>query len=324
MLDLTDPDNQLFLQNPDSLRRREAAKNWAGWDSTTADTQFVQFTNLTPDKSYLFALIGFDEAGAYSPVFDLNSNLLQLAVGKAVSLGPKIHIFNQYIDFLYDSGGYSTDPLREIPVEIPTHVLITVNWEAVPTQGSRIQYFRWMVDGNINDQTQRTDEVNDYIHWTQQSPTMPNSFDLRPFENGVHRFYLECADNNGQKSLGILKMTAVTPSFDHELLVIDDTRLELDKFPTPRQLTDPPSRYTKPLPSRSEMDTFLFARGNFPWRCTRNPATGDTVSLPGLFAGYSFDTLGTRLNLENAANGVLRSRSRQYKDHLWLVDGEGG
>src|SRR5262249_49323732 len=67
MLDLDDPANQVFLVDPDSLRRREAPTTWAGWDSTSADTNFVQFTNLTPAQSYLFVVIAFDEAGASSP-----------------------------------------------------------------------------------------------------------------------------------------------------------------------------------------------------------------------------------------------------------------
>jgi hypothetical protein len=317
MLDLADTKNAYFLQDPDSLRRREAATNWAGWDSTSADTQFVQFTNLTPGNNYLFTLIGFDEAGAYSPVFSLNSNMLRLAPGFASANGPRIHIFNTYIDFIYDSGGYSTDPLREIQIEVPSHRDITVNWEAFPTQGSLIQSFRWMVDGNINDQTARSDELNDYLHWSQASPTMPNATTLRGFEDGEHRFYLECADNNTQKSLGILKMTAVTPSFDHELLVLDDTRLEVDKYSA-----GCPGFYTKPWPSRAELDTFLFARGNVPWRCTKNPTTG-VLSQPGLFAGYSFDTLGTRLGLENPANGVLLAKIGKYRNLIWLVDAEG-
>jgi hypothetical protein len=319
LLDLADPNNQIFLSNPDSLRRQESAKNWAGWDSTSADTQFVQFTNLTPGKSYMFVLIGFDEAGAYSPVFSLNSNCLQLTAGFASSNGPRIHIFNEFIDFTYLSGGYSTDPLREIPIEVPTKVNINVNWEAFPSPGSRIQYFRWMVDGNINDETPRSDEANDYIHWTQPSPTMPGAVTLRPFADGDHRFYLECGDNNGQKSLGILKMTAVTPTFNRNLLVIDDTRLEVDKYPTgsPR-----PNVYTQPWPSRTELDTFLFARGNVPWRGTQNPISGATTQ-PGLFAGYQYDTLGTRLGLENPARGVLLSRIGQYKNLVWLVDADG-
>src|SRR5215831_9515892 len=298
MLDLDDPVNQLFLADPDSLRRREAPQAWAGWDSTSADTNFVQFTNLTPGKSYLFVVIAFDEAGAYSPVFTLFSNCLQLTAGFAASNGPKIRIFNKYVDFTYRSGGYTTDPLREIPIEVPTGVPIDVNWDAIPSPGSEIQFFRWMVDGNVNDQSPRTDEVEDYIHWSQPSPTRPGSVTLRPFLDGVHRFYLECGDNNGQKSLGILKITAVTPSFNQTLLIIDDTRLEVDKF-----IADPshrtPDVYTKPWPSRSELDTFFFARGGVPWRGTKeppyNPPTSFVNTVPGIFAGYDFDTLGTRL-----------------------------
>ncbi len=310
-------DNQVFRSDPDALRRREAATNWAGWDSTSADTQFVQFTNLTPGKNYLFALIGFDEAGAYSPIFNLDTNMLQFSAGFASSNGPRIHIFNQYIDFTYDSGGYSPDPLREIPIEVPAGKPITVNWDAIPPQGARIQYFRWMVDGNINDDTPRSDELDDYIHWSQPSPTMPNSVTLRPFTAGEHRFYLECADNNGQKSLGILKITAVTPSFDRALLIVDDTRLEVDKF-----VAGCPSTYTKPWPARAEFDSFMFARGGVPWKCTKNPTTG-VLSQPGLFAGYSFDTLGTRLGLENAANGVPLSKIGAYRNLIWLVDDAG-
>src|SRR4029077_5188443 len=38
LLDLNDPNNQIYLANPDSLRRLAVATNWAGWDSTSADT----------------------------------------------------------------------------------------------------------------------------------------------------------------------------------------------------------------------------------------------------------------------------------------------
>jgi hypothetical protein len=312
-----------YLADPDGLRRREAANNWAGWDSTSADTNFVQFTNLTPGQSYVFVVIAFDEAGAYSPVFSLDSNMLQFTCGFAAANGPRIHIFNQFIDFTYESGGYSTDPLREIPIEVPTKVNITVNWDAIPTQGSHIQYFRWMVDGNINDETKRNDEKNDYQYWSRPDPTMPNSVVLRPFlDDGDHRFYLECGDNNGQKSLGILKMTTVTPSFNKNLVIVNDTRLEVNKFlgdPVAKQL---PDAYTKGWPSRCELDTFLFARGGVPWRGTRNPTTG-VISTPGVMAGYEYDTMGTRLGLENAARGVLLSRIGQYKNLVWLVDDTG-
>jgi hypothetical protein len=259
-------------------------------------------------------------------VFTLNSNCLWLESGFASSNGPKIHIFNQFIDFAYQSAGYSPDPLREIPIEVPTRVPITVNWDAFPSPGSRIQGFRWMVNGNINDETRRTDEANDYVHWSQESPTMPGTVTLRPMNtDGDYRFYLECSDNNGQKSLGILKMTAVTPTFDKTLLIVDDTRREVDKF---SGLGGSLGAYTDRWPSATELDTFLFARGNFTWRQTK--ATGTFTSTPGVFAGYPLDTqrpgvdtLGTRLGLENPARGVLLSAIGQYRSLVWMVDEKG-
>src|ERR1041385_8160586 len=215
-------DVQELLAKPDLLRAREAAKNFAGWDSTSADTQFAQFTNLTPggigsdpaSGSYVFVIVAFYEAVAYSPVFSPDSNILKISIGLAASLGPLIRIFDQYIDFTYLSGGYSTDPLRQIPIEIPSHKALEVNWDAIPPAGSRIQYFRWMLDGNINDNTPRIDEETDYRHWSRPSPEMPGRTVLSPptphgegFEDGVYLFYLECAVNNGLKSLGILKIT---------------------------------------------------------------------------------------------------------------------
>jgi hypothetical protein len=329
MLDLDVQANIDLLANPDSLRRKEAATNWAGWLSTPADTQFVQFTNLTPGKSYLFVLIGFDEAGAYSPVFTLNSNMLQLTAGYAASNGPRIRFFNQYIDYTYESGGYSPDPLREVPIEVPSGIPLRVGWEALPSPGSRIQYFRWMVDGNINDETARVDEDNDYQYWSRPDPTMPNEVTLRGFQDGDHFFYLECGDNNGQKSLGILKVTAVTPSFDRTLGVVNDTRLEVDKFPDRFNPTIP-GTYTKPWPAKTELDTFLFARGGFPWRGTKNPTSG-VISTPGVLAGYPIDlrpapigdTLGTRLGLENPARGALLSNIGKFRHLIWMVDDVG-
>src|SRR5262249_38772696 len=258
--------------------------------------------------------------------FPLNSTCLQPTAGFAASNGPKIRIFNKFIDFVYLSGGYSTDPLREIPVEVPTKIPIDVNWDAFPSPGSQIQFFRWMVDGNINDQTPRSDEQEDYIHWSQPSPTRPGATVLRPFLDGIHRFYLECGDNNGQKSLGILKITAVTPSFNRTLLIIDDTRLEPDKF-----VSDPskrtPDTYTKPWPSRSEMDTFFFARGGVAGGGTKprryTPPVSFVNTVPGVFAGYDFDTLGTRLGLENPGRAVLLSKIGQYKNLIWFVDSDG-
>lgn len=48
------------------------------------------------------------------------------------------------------------------------------------------------------------------------------------------------------------------------------------------------------------------------------------LSPPGVFAGYSFDTLGTRLGLEFPSNGVRLSTLARYRHVIWLVDRLGG
>src|SRR5258706_551929 len=79
-----------------------------------------------------------------------------------------------------------------------------------------------------------------------------------------------------------------------------------------------PANYTRPWPSAAELDTFLYARGGVPWRCVHDPA--GATSVPGLLAGYAFDTLGTRLGLEFPADAAPLSRLGQYRHVLWLVD----
>src|SRR5262249_4668563 len=119
----------------------------------------------------------------------------------------------------------------------------------------------------------------------------------------------------------VLKLVTITVSLNRDLLVVNDTRLEVDKF-----LSDParqtPDQYTTVWPSKTELDTFLFARGGVPWRGTRNPPTG-VISPPGLLAGYAYDTLGTRLGFEHSRDAVPLSKLAQYRHVLWLVDSRG-
>jgi hypothetical protein len=129
---------------------------------------------------------------------------------------------------------------------------------------------------------------------------------------------VEVTDDFGEKSLGIVRIDAVAVSMQSELLVVNDTRREVDKFTGPGTT----SLYTQPWPSAAELDTFLFARGGVPWRGTHDPTTG-VLSSPGLLAGYAFDTLGTRLGLENPGQGVPLSVLGRYRHVIWLVDDRG-
>ncbi len=79
------PEWDLAWSNPDSIRRAWAPA-FAGWDSTSGDSAAVHFTNLVPGADYLFAVVGIDEAGAYSPRFALAGNLLRLNVREGLGV----------------------------------------------------------------------------------------------------------------------------------------------------------------------------------------------------------------------------------------------
>ena len=308
----------LLSAGTDSLRRfyvNHPNGPWAGWDSTSADTTQVQFTNLTPGSEYVFTVIGFDEAGAYSPLFDFTTNMITLRVGFAGVLGPRITMFNEFFNYTYPTGGYCVCEKAQVKVEFPGLQKITINWFAEPPAGADIRSYRWALDiEDVFDNTPRTNELEDVNHWSSPSAGVLSA-DVGPFQGGeTHFFYIEATDNNGLKSLGIVRMSIVVATFENPLLIVDDTRLRADISGRGDVCPQLPSG---PWPTAAEADTFLYARGGVPWRCY--PA--GSVTRPGIFAGYDFDTLGTRVGKNDLT--VPLSRLGKYRHIVWMTDGAG-
>lgn len=324
------PSIQTFIADPDSLRRYYGPSQFAGWDSTSAETTTVQFTNLTPGQQYLFVLVGFDEAGSFSPEFNLDTSMLLFNVGFANTNGPRFTVFNPFFFYQYPSGGYTTDEQAVIKIEAPAGVPFDCAWFADPPAGSIIEWYRWALDlEDLTDETPRTSELNDWYHWSQKSPTA-NSCRVGPFAAGeIHQLYIEAQDNNGLRSLAIVRATFVGAPRSRRLLIVDDTRLASDQF---FNTQDPAGtrclrNYTGTWPSAAELDTFLYARGNVMWRglaanCPVNPPS-PVLSTPGVFAGYEFDTLGTRQGFEQVSNATPLRDLGQYEHIIWMVDGQG-
>ena len=303
---------------PDSLRMFYAERNWAGWDSCSGDTTFHQFTQLTPDQPHLFVVIGIDEAGAYSPDFSLESNMLKFKPGFAGTLGPVFTLFNEFFFFQYQSGGLSTDPLVWINLEVPSGQPLTFNWFAAPPEGATIEWYRWRLDGDITDEAPRSSEDTDWYHWSRKN-NLTTSCTVGPFPGGEEHFlYVEAQDNNGLLSLAIVHFKTITPTFGKDLLIVDDTRLAPDQFVPPSPI--PRTYGTNVWPAAAELDTFLYAKGGFPWRGPQGVTGSLPPSRPGIFNGYSFDTLGTRLGYELASAGVPLNRLGQYRHVIWLTD----
>ena len=309
----------LARQDGDSLRRYYAP-TFAGWDSTTADSAFVTFTNLVPDSRYMLVVVGFDEAGAYSPIFNRNTNMLQMKVSFAGNSGPALTIFNEFFNYTYVSGGYNTDPSRYINIEVPARQVVHFNWGAEAPNGSRMKQYRWALDiSNLDDQTPRTDERTDTAHWSQWGLSNVSAA-VGPFlVDKTHIFFIEAEDVNGLKSLGIVSFRVVVPTFSNELLIVNDTRRLPDNKLSPDDpghalypdsLQAPPSGW----PSRAELDTFLFARGGVRYRMTPN----GTLSTPGVFAGYRYDTVYTAAGGTNGF--VTLDTLGRYKRVLWITD----
>jgi len=303
----------LAITNPDSVRRYYAP-NFVGWDSTTADTTEAQFTNLTPGQNFLFVVVAFDEAGAYSPIFDLNSNMLRFRVGFAGNLGPAITMFNEFFNYSYASGGYSTDPSREVFIEVPANSRVSFNWFANSVGGSEVSLYRWALDiPDVADNTPREDEERDVNRWSTPS-LLTTQATVGPFSGGEeHRFYIEAVDNNGLRSLGIVRFQVIASTFEKQMLIVDDTRLLVDS-------SDGVGCVRAPIgvwPTAAELDTFLYAKGNTPWRCYPS----GTITPPGLFAGFNFDTIGTRTGDNEVV--VRLATLGKYQHVVWVIDARG-
>ena len=322
----TEFDYNRMKSNPDSLRRFYAKTNFAGWD--TALTSFVDLPtehspNLELGKAYMFVVVAFDTAKAYSPVFGYaaGGNMLEFQVGFAGNLGPPITAFNDFFLYRMVSGGLAITEQNWVKLEVPAARPVTFNWTV--TGGSRIQWYRWRLNGDWQDEDPRTNEVTDWYHWSAPSSgTTSCTFGPFPGDTVMKRLMIEAMDANGLFSILTIAISPVVPTFDRTLLIVDDTREEVDQF-TAAGVLKP---YTLLWPAATELDTFLYARGGVPWRQTQVPPSAalQPVSPPGLFAGYSFDTLGTRQGIQIASAGVPLSLLGKYKNLIWMVDKNGG
>jgi hypothetical protein len=298
---------------PDSMRRFYAP-DFHGWTSVGGDTSEVQLRNLNVGSKYMFVVNGFDEAGAYDPVFSTGRNMLKLSVVDALSASPILTMFNEYFRYTYPSGGYNTGPAREFRLEVAAGQPLTFNWFATTHVGAEMRRYRWVVDLiDLTDETPRSDQLRDVFHWSHWSLNT-TAATVGPFwtNREEHLFIIEAEDTSGLKSLGLIRFRTVQATFERDLLFIDDTRFWPDfKLGSLEAGVAPP---VGPWPTAAELDTFLFARGGFPWKSYPS----GVVSPPGILNGYDFDTLGTR----GIAGGLVPlSILAQYRHVVWYVDG---
>ncbi len=307
----------MMLANADTLIRYYLPRNWATWDSLGGDATTYQFTSLAPDQDYAFAILAFDEAGAYTPYASGDQNVLQFRARYASAGGPILTLYNEFFTYTYSTGVYAPNDSRyEVRLEVPGNVPLEFFWSATAQQGTDVRYFRWVLDPeDLLDERPRANERTDLNRWSQPSLYV-TSCQLPAFTTaGDHRLYVEVGDGNGLKSLGVIRLQAVVGTFEKPLGIVDDTRLLVDRrSPGATTCIDRPlGRF----PTAAELDTFLYARGGVPIRCY--PA--GSVSRRGIFWGYEFDTLNTKLG-RNDLTPSLSLLSR-YRRLIWLLNADG-
>jgi hypothetical protein len=298
----------IFASGGTAIRRYYAPEFRAdqGWVATSGETTSVQFTDLVPSATYLFTVVAFDEAGAYSPVFLFEKNIIRFTVKFAAGSGPKLTVFNE--SFFYEAPA-SFNPANEVRIEVPANTPVTFNWFAVPPPGADISAYRWMLDGDVFDNRDRENENTDLKRWSTPSASALSAT-VGPFTGGDHFFYVQVADNTGFQSLATIHFFVVAPSFSKPLLIVDDTRYEADGF----LANGNKANYGRPWPSAAELDTLLYAKGGYAWTYTNPPIN----SPPGMFHGYEFDTIGTRTGIADLS--VKLAKLGEYRHVIWLVD----
>ncbi len=302
------------FRDPAEMRRRYAATNFATWDSTAHDSTFVELRGLTPGRTYLFIVVAVDEVGAYTADWSTQTNILPFRVAERSTVAPRIVISTEGLQYAWPSGG--TDPFDEqgwVKVEAPAGAPLAYRWFAEPAGNYRVADYRWMLDGDIPDETPRTNEATDTRHWSAWNLATTGAT-IGPFApGGVHFLYVQARDDHGNTTTGVVQLRTVAMTLDRELLVVDDTRREVDRYVGSSRLS-----YTNAWPAAAELDTFLYAVGGVPWRGAATGRAG--ASPPGLFAGYSFDTAGTRSGAMLMTADFPLSKLARYRHVMWLTD----
>ncbi len=309
---------QRWLADPDTMLA-ELAPTFAGWDSVKGTTTELRLENLQILDQYVFAITAIDAEGAYDPVFDRSKNLLVFSVVPAGSQGPRLTFFNDFFTYTFYTEG-AVIPAEAPSIEIPAGRPFTLNWYAQPTLGGSLTGYRWVLDpaDPLDGSTRKN--PHDLSHWSEWSLTT-TSVTLGPFPAGqagtLHQLYVEARESLGFVSYGKVSVSPVSPTFSHDLLIVDDTRRDVDMIVPGHPDTIGPPRGL--WPSAAELDTFLFALGGVRWRMT--PPSWPYYqgrSPQGIFTGYSYDTIGTRLGIQDPTQVISLDLLSHYRHVIWI------
>jgi hypothetical protein len=302
----------------------QEAPGFASWDSVPAESTFKQYEGLTPGQIWFFAVSAVDEAGAYEPRFNLDSNLLRFKPDTQLQ-APILTVFNAYFSRTQQVGSFDLSENRVVRLEVPEGDAVPFNWEALAVPGTVISGYRWALDiEDVFNETPREDD-SQTDRWSSWSTSELNA-NVGPFYveadtdftsepptisiRDTHRFYVEARDNVGTISIMIIETRAVRPLFqdippaDQRILIFDDTRANTDR-------TTNGLRPYGVFPTEAVLDSILYAVGGHPFKYDPFP-----LSNPGVFVGFPYDTLDYRFT---AFTGLPLSTMTKYNAVIWYT-----
>jgi len=193
------------------------------WLYVPGDSTSVNLTGLisrgdTRQKLYVFCVRSVDEAGAVEPyyIFGKNVIVIQAAPGQ---IGPYFTFGIEGIaefQILGQWGKHVPPPKVDIQrVEVPIGSELKFYWSGTAEHyGGLVTGYRYALDiENIDDPLQ-------WSPWAVDRISVEHTF--KDVDEGAHSFYLQCKDNGGGVSFGILDFWVVKFDFDKALFFVDD------------------------------------------------------------------------------------------------------
>jgi len=281
------------------IRTTPDAEEWTRWYGYTEEGDSGHFWR--PEQplgfgSYVFAVQARDEAGAVSPVLDLDRNVRLIRVDNRIT-GPALTVRNSLVGEIKTSTTKTPVTAADVLGGAP----ISFSWSAdASSYGGVVTAYRygWDIQDLGNDDEWEVD-FTPFVGSVAQSPP-------RTFYFGTHTFHVEVKDNSDARARVPIAINVVQFTQERPLLLIDDW--------AENPQTDSWLRTNGASPSDEEQDSFwAYMLDNV----AGFSPTGDVLPSSGPLKALPIATLALyRTVIWNTRTTTLTNTPTLLKDHI--------
>jgi hypothetical protein len=203
------------------IRDNLDAEEWSPWRDYQASGDSGKFWTSPPLDfgEYYFAVQVMDEAGAISPVFDLNQNLRRVLVSSRTT-GPLLRMTNRFIGTVLTSSPNTPPTILDLPANVSMDFEFQSNAQSYGGVVSGYRY-GWDIE-DLNDDEQWEIDYTPFMGVDNEGWTTNARSPRRTFFFGTHSFFIEVVDNSGFKTRIEVRVNIVPFTFENPLLMVDD------------------------------------------------------------------------------------------------------